>query len=365
MVDEIGFTLPKERRQQLYEALLSAFSRREELAIMINHKLDVNLEEIVATGDNLSIAVFKLIEWARSEGRITELVIGARKQKPGNPALRAFDEQFLHPVPSTPLKVDIGQMILSPGLLSGIGQDSFVDVGAVSNWYMHMRNAADALCRIELHYGLATGFLIGPTLALTCYHVVAPMIETGHYQDPITGQRTPLLPKSVMLRFGYARASDGITVNEGWACHLADDWLVDSSPVNELNYALLRVAGVPVKDWVTEQGERRVRSWLSPAQDYEFQPGSALIMLQHPDGQPLQVSYGTVLSVNDQGTSVSYMVPGAGGSSGAACFSAKWELVAMHQAKNSPYSWNSLARRGIPLTAIMSQTRVQAALAGT
>lgn len=360
MFDEIKFELSTENRQQLYEGLLSAFPSRDKLALMLYLKLDVNLEVVAPDAATLDIVVGKLIIWAIAEGRIGELVIGAREQNPGNQDLRAFDEQILRPRQPKLPKVDGGQMVSPPGLIGPTEKFSFFDVGSVGNWYMNMRNAAAAVCRIEMYDHLATGFLIGPNLVLTCYHVVASIIETSYYEDPVTKRRTPMSPQSVTLRFGYSRATDGLTLNEGWIYHLASDWLADSSPVDELNYALLRVDGLSGKGRIIDF-EQPGQRWLSPALDYEFQPGADLLMLQHPEGRPLQVSYGTVASVNDQGTSVTYMIPAAPGSSGAACFSARWELVAMHQSRVP----DTLNRQGLPIAAFMSQARVQAELART
>lgn len=81
-----------ERLQQFQKALLSAFPTPGKLKQMVRFRLDENLEAI-STG-NLSEVVSNLIEWAEAEGKLEELLIAARKENPGNPALRKFDEQI-------------------------------------------------------------------------------------------------------------------------------------------------------------------------------------------------------------------------------------------------------------------------------
>ena len=55
-------------------------------------KCKINLEAIATA--NLTEVVSNLIEWAEEQGRLEELLIAARKENPGNPALRKFDEQI-------------------------------------------------------------------------------------------------------------------------------------------------------------------------------------------------------------------------------------------------------------------------------
>jgi tetratricopeptide (TPR) repeat protein len=80
--------------QQLHTALLSAFPKRPALAWMLRCELSMRLDEIVAENSNQSDAVMCVIEWAEAQGRIAELVRGARAQNGGNPLLTAFAAQF-------------------------------------------------------------------------------------------------------------------------------------------------------------------------------------------------------------------------------------------------------------------------------
>ncbi len=82
-----------ERLQQFQKALLSAFPTPAKLKQMVRFRLDENLEAITG-GANLSETISNLIQWAEAEGKLEELLIAARKENPGNPVLRKFDEQI-------------------------------------------------------------------------------------------------------------------------------------------------------------------------------------------------------------------------------------------------------------------------------
>ena len=93
------------------------------------------------------------------------------------------------------------------------------------------------------------GVFLGPDVLITNYHVLKEVIDQ------------PTLAKQVVLRFDYKRMADGTTLNPGAEFRLADDWLLDRSPysavdrledpgnqspeLDELDYALVRVAGAP------------------------------------------------------------------------------------------------------------------------
>jgi hypothetical protein len=81
-------------RQQLHQALLSAYPSLAALAQMVSFGMNRNLSEI-AGGGSLAEVVYNLIEWAGAQGRLEELVRVAREQNTGNPVLRSFVEQII------------------------------------------------------------------------------------------------------------------------------------------------------------------------------------------------------------------------------------------------------------------------------
>lgn len=66
----------------LFDALVSAFPRISDLEQMVSFEMGVNLPEI-AYG-SLADQVFKLVQWAEAQGRLEELILGARRANPGN-----------------------------------------------------------------------------------------------------------------------------------------------------------------------------------------------------------------------------------------------------------------------------------------
>ena len=96
--------LPGVTLKRFHEALLAAFPTRNDLAQMVRVGLDENLEAIAAP-ENLRITVFQLLGWAEAQGRLPALISGARRENPGNPALRAFAEEYAGERVPTPFHV--------------------------------------------------------------------------------------------------------------------------------------------------------------------------------------------------------------------------------------------------------------------
>jgi hypothetical protein len=91
-------TLSGPQRHQLRDALVSAFPSVQALAEMVSFGLDENLSALT-TADGLNAAAFGLVEWARGQGRLDELVRVAYQANSGNPALRAFVAQLAPAAP--------------------------------------------------------------------------------------------------------------------------------------------------------------------------------------------------------------------------------------------------------------------------
>ncbi len=77
--------------QELQEALLAAFHTHSELEQMVRFSIDESIREIVKDG-NLKEKTFELIMWAVSEGKIKELILGAKEQNSGNVVLKKINE---------------------------------------------------------------------------------------------------------------------------------------------------------------------------------------------------------------------------------------------------------------------------------
>ena len=81
--------LNNEQKVKLREALLSAFLEQVDLEIMLNDKLEINLNQ-VATGKNYTIIMHNLIRWFEAQGRLQDLIQAAYEANPRNPNLSEF-----------------------------------------------------------------------------------------------------------------------------------------------------------------------------------------------------------------------------------------------------------------------------------
>lgn len=350
--------------RQLTDALLDAFPRRDKLEQMVRFRLDKNLTAI-ALGNDLTEIVFKLIQTAEAEGWTAQLVAGARESNPGNPHLLTFAQQF-GLAPATPSQPELERIVKTT--------NSFLDVDM---WRTRLGEIEGQVCRIEIEsnkgtiYG--TGFLVGPDVVITNYHVVEAIIEGE--RGCTTSQGVRALPSDVILRFDHKRLADGTTLNSGTTCQLAKNWLIDKSPMSpidslsepksgvpqsdELDYALLRLDGAPGIAPVGNKPEpgAPLRKWIKvPTQPYHFQPGAALFIVQHPQGAPLQLVLETnaIIGLNQNHTRVTYRTNTLPGSSGSPCFNSNWELVALHHSGDPNFdpAHKPTYNEGIPFTAI-------------
>lgn len=196
-----------------------------------------------------------------------------------------------------------------------------------------------------------TCFLVGPDLVLTNYHVVKPFFsgESG--------------ARHLRVRFDYQPHTDSPTY-----APLERDWCLDWSPYSErdvqgtlpthqdeLDYALVRLATPAGEE--TETGARR--GWVSLTGARAPAPEDALIILQHPRGQHLKLSFGKVLAVHDGAARLRYDTNTDSGSSGAPCLDENLELVALHHMgdPNFSASHRPAYNQGILLAAIAGRLR--------
>jgi hypothetical protein len=345
--------------ERLLEALLSAFPRPRDLRRMLRLKLGLNFDDVVQAGTGRDM-VFELIETAEAEGWIADLVAAAREQNPMNADLAAIDFAVAAGV-AVRNGVEL-EVLVSPEL-------GFLDL---SKWASQLPLIEARICAVELnerHRG--TGFLVGPDVVLTNYHVVESSIKS----------RTR---SGLSLRFDWSWMPETQTRNQGTVYELAEDWLVDQSPYSradkhedgsatpsesELDYALLRLAPEP-KAMAPDRPENR--GWISvPQTGFVFEPGGFLMIAQHPCGDNIRMAIDprAILSVNEGATRVRYRTNTQPGSSGSPCFNSDLELVALHHAGMSkPQEWpppnpcegdpiEPLFNQGIPIRAIADRLR--------
>jgi hypothetical protein len=86
---------------------------------------------------------------------------------------------------------------------------------------------------------------------------------------------------------------------------------------------------------------------------HDFATNKVLFIVQHPLGSPLKLTANIYRSTNSNNTRVTYLNDTESGSSGSACFSANWDLVALHHSGDPDYKQPEY-NEGIPITAIVN-----------
>ena len=344
---------------ELRNALRPAFSRSRFVDLVA--RVDRNLDDMTAPADDYPTSIWRVLGEANAQLWWRDLLREARFAVPGDAALQQLGERYgLSAIVASTTGPITGHEL---ELKIKAAQSTF-NIGV---WRSRLGAIEGQVCRIEFPAGTArgTGFLIGPDRILTNQHVMAA-VQQGTYP-----------PGKVAARFDYLVETDGIEVHAGTPYALADDWLIDYSPPSaqdllaaptadpdptELDYAILRLAvraGEEPVGGPTNDPNPVLRGWVeAPTTEYPFDPQSALSIVQHPDGDPMQVALDTegVLGRNGNGTRVRYTTTTQPGSSGSPCFSPDWELIALHHSGDPKYA--SLGRaefnQGIPITAIQT-----------
>lgn len=333
-----GSDLPKidlttAERRALAQALQSAYYNPSELEQFVYFGLGEKLDEVAAPG-TLPARVMALVQWAEAAGRIDEVIRAAYEHKPGNPRLAAFRRSYHASV----------QRQVSREALERL-TDSAIELKNPVRWRDRMAQVEGCVCRVLVGGEPAgTGFLAGPGLVITNYHVVH-------------GSGAP-----IQVEFGYRVGADG-AVERGQRYDVTGAPLFerpfsavdmqypkrDPPAPEELDIAVLPVAGAPE----LAQIDDHPRGTIAPAAAPRLAPGQLVTIIQHPKGAPLQFAYDRVLELNANGTRVSYKVQTLEGSSGSPCFDTDWNLVAIHHS-GDPRTGMQLGEynEGIPIATI-------------
>ena len=237
-------------------------------------------------------------------------------------------------------------------------EDNFLDInlliGAVYCSY--------AVCRIEVPEGkaLGTGFLINKEWLLTNQHVLK---NKEYLQDAVA-------------RFGYLTDATGVP-EPGSVIRINPDFYF-SSPAEELDYALVRLAREPLEKMFPVDKElymsmselfknNKHRGYLTLAARH-IKENDRLNVIQHPEGREMKVvltqNY-VAADMDANSDRVQYVADTMDGSSGSPVFNRNWEVVALHHS-GSPYppdsvlasakkAWKGRFRvnEGIPMRAIL------------
>lgn len=351
-------------------ALVNAFPNATALAMMLKFRLNKQLDAIVPPGSTTHQA-FYLIQASEAEGWTDDLLKAARKSRPANALLLALAQSIGAPT-NVPAGPELEKVIKA--------SNRFYDI---DKWRQSMGAIEAQVCQISIPTNKGTikgtGFLVGPDVVMTNYHVVDSVIAGMEGKQTASGRSAKA--SDVVCLFDYKRKAGYL--NKGIEIKLADDWLIDSSPVSaidhepepksgdpkldELDYALLRLARKCGAEPVVDPGEKAEleadkRGWITvPTTQQKFVESAPMFIVQHPDGDPLVFTLDTsgVIGPNGNSTRVKYTTNTRAGSSGSPCFNDEWELVALHHSGDPNFDPATKPKynEGIPMAAIRSALR--------
>ncbi|MCK1319607.1 MULTISPECIES: trypsin-like peptidase domain-containing protein [unclassified Bradyrhizobium] len=352
---------------RIRDALAKAFNKAE-LDELVLSVFNEPLENIVDTAAPLKELLFNLVGWTNKRGVLPDFVRASyavrTKKKPVQEIYRDFGA-----APPVTLQREGAALGNAPRTATGPEFEAIVKKKLplldINVWSESLVRIERQVCRVERSAApRGTGFLVGPDLVLTNYHVLQDVIEN------------PLQAPEVAFRFDYKRLSDG-TVNPGTVVKLASDWVVDASryskgeadgspdrelpTADELDFILLRLEE-PIGA-ATASAVRR--GWINlPAAQPPLTSGLSIMIVQHPRGDPMKLAFDTDANFgsNKNGTRVRYSTNTDHGSSGSPCFDGNWTLLALHH-MGDPAWLNPSFNEGIPISLIRNRSAVSAALA--
>ncbi len=355
----IRLTGPQEGR--LSEVLREAFPDPDRLDEVLRFYLQKNRPNITLK-TNYPGRVFDILVDAKAKNWTHKLLAAARQANPDNADLLAFAQQFgMATTIATLDNVATGTPVPAGVLQQQINKaNGFLDV---AKWRQMLGKLEGRVCKIEVKGdGTGTGFLVGTDAVITNYHVMEKVIKSA------------IGPDNVTLRFDFKRLADDST-GAGTEHRLAQDWRIHDSPYSavdlgdptsgqqepdHLDYALIRVDGRVAEEPIggpNEDPQAPKRGFVDKpsAEPHDFMAKPAMLILQHPDGEPLKLALDTesVIAVNPNGARVRYRTNTEPGSSGSPCFDADWKLIALHHLGDQNWK-NPQFNQGIPFKAIVA-----------
>jgi hypothetical protein len=343
-------------------ALAQAFDDQAMQLLTVDHFAPNTFHTIAPPGAGAyQFRLQQLIDQARMEDWLLDLVAAARERRPANPVLASIADDLGLTAGGARLNNPTGQPLQQ--LIQANAQ--FITPAVFAQ---RLPVLEGQVCWIAIPGGGGTGFLVGPDLVLTNEHVIRP-VRDG-----------PVSPGRVRCWFDHRMAlgGAGLPKKKVTEVALAEDWLVDSRPPStfdwtpalgdagpeETDSALLRLAD-PVGDLplgASSDPDDPASGWIRYEPGAPIAVGRQVFLLQHPQGEPLQLTIGTVTAFNGAGTRIRYDANSKDGSSGSPCFDADLRLVALHHAHDPHYppAWN----QAIPIGMVHQVWRKHGVAAG-
>lgn len=354
-------SLTPEQMLAFREAMCVAYPTRMKLRMLVYAVWGEDLGEY---SESLALRdlVFELLIRTDQSGRLPELVDAVVKDKGSYPAVRKWvtDTGWSRSVDSVSYSfigaVAVGAVIADPEVAGSLERTLRVHAPYLDpvSWSADLAAIWPRVCRVEFagptgNRAVGTGFLVAADLCLTAAHVL---------QDVRAGT---VSSRDVVLRFDYRRSGPGEPIGAGSVFGLATEWLaawsqgssLDDDPdagnrvpdPGQVDCALLRVAGAP--------GEER--GWIPLEQVDAVHPADEIVVLQHPSGQRLMMTFGAVLDINANATRMRHTANTEPGTSGSPIFTAGLQLVGLHQGGDPDrrVGHRPTFNRAVPIAAIL------------
>jgi hypothetical protein len=356
---------PPNLAYQVAQDFIAVFNIGELAQLFAGH-LNIDLQRIInpspfVANDQLFL---NALDWLNRRDRLVEAVAAARAERPRSVELMKAEERLGLSASSRVIELGSTDVTTQTSLEKKVQKE--IQTVDIATFMQRVSAAEPCVCRIEIPlpdndivYG--TGFLIGEDRVMTNWHIAEVVQRRG-------------VSASVRLRFGLKKDPAGKEVNPGRVYGLAAEWRRAWSPYapgdlkptgraaapNELDYAVLAVAGTPGTDTIVERaavGMPQARGYLDVA---NAQPAPVanlmLFVLGHPSGDPLVVSMGRALSQTENGLRLRHDAYTLKGSSGSPVFDANFQLFGLHHA-GDPAAGAAQYNQAIPLTLIAADMK--------
>jgi V8-like Glu-specific endopeptidase len=232
--------------------------------------------------------------------------------------LSALDRLSDPDVDSSPRKAD-GSLEIVIGEDDTLGVEFLVRGAACAQSvarvrvHRHVNGVKRYLRGDEPDWGMGTGWMIGPRLLITNYHVVE---ARKNAEGPASDDDFHLQVGATEVEFDYSEDGAAVTVSRAVSCE-SEDFVLD--------YAVLRLDDVSV-------GRLPLRLRRNPIVRPPEQPLQERVnVLQHPIGGPMKLAFRDNFVITGEAERLSYLTDTAGGSSGSPIFDDAWHVAGLHR----------------------------------
>lgn len=211
-----------------------------------------------------------------------------------------------------------------------------------------------AVCRVKTPSGYGTAALVAPNVVLTNFHVVEDIIDE---RGNLNGQAECLFDHK-WISSTYTTPEVKVRARSclSFSRYAEEDCRADALNKNPelLDYALLEIERNIADKPLVEGGDPRGHLNI-PDPLRSVEKNTALIILQHPNAQPMKIDIATATDCS--ATRIRHNVNTEAGSSGAPIFDARLNLVAIHHAGHDWPETNYPYNQAIPLSLIIGHAR--------